>query len=150
MRERAQTFDSPDGERSIGRTVAAFNAVTGRHLEEWEGWLFMALLKFVRGATRSGGHQDSEEDAISYAALLAETRASARLKPQPSAGSVRVEASDDNPLAMPWIRHDYRADRPPGMGPDVVVDYRETPDAMVFRDKASAVHWAGVESWRLA
>ena len=30
------TYDKPDGERSMGKTVAAFNAVTGRDLSEAE------------------------------------------------------------------------------------------------------------------
>ena len=72
MLERAQEYDSPEGERSMGRTVAAFNVLTGNILSEQEGWLFMMLLKLARQAQTDTWHQDSSEDAIAYAALMAE------------------------------------------------------------------------------
>lgn len=75
LHERGKDYDKPEGERSMGRTVAAFNAVTGRDLTESEGWLFMAVLKQVRGFTRSGFHADSFDDLIAYAALMAEAKA---------------------------------------------------------------------------
>lgn len=74
MHERGQTYDAPAGERSMGKTVAAFNAITGRDLSEGEGWMFMTLLKAVRGFTRSSYHADSFEDLIAYAALMAEAK----------------------------------------------------------------------------
>lgn len=74
MHERGQTYDKPEGERSMGKAVAAFNTVTGHTLKESEGWLFMTLLKAVRSETRSEPHQDSLEDLIAYAALYAEAR----------------------------------------------------------------------------
>lgn len=76
LHERGQNYDKPEGERSMGRTVAAFNAITGRDLSEAEGWLFMQQLKQVRLFTRSGYHIDSAEDNIAYAALMAEAKAS--------------------------------------------------------------------------
>lgn len=75
MRARAATYDQPGGERSMGKTVAAFNAVTGRDLSEAEGWLLMAILKQVRLFSAPGYHADSSEDLISYAALLGEAKA---------------------------------------------------------------------------
>lgn len=33
MRDRAATYDKPEGERSMGKTVQAFNAITGRNME---------------------------------------------------------------------------------------------------------------------
>lgn len=78
MHERASTYDEPQGERSMGKTVAAFNAITGRELAESEGWLFMSLLKAVRAQTRSAPHQDSLEDMIAYTALFAEARGEGR------------------------------------------------------------------------
>lgn len=78
MHDRAAIYDAPAGERSMGKTVAAFNAITGRDLSESEGWLFMALLKAVRAQTRSEPHQDSLEDMIAYAALYAEARGGGR------------------------------------------------------------------------
>lgn len=78
MHERGKTYDAPEGERSMGKTVAAFNAITGRDMTESEGWLFMATLKQVRGFTRSTYHADSFEDLIAYAALMAEARGAGR------------------------------------------------------------------------
>ena len=78
MHDRASTYDEPEGERSMGKTVTAFNAVTGRDLTESEGWLLMALLKQVRLFTRSAYHGDSAEDAIAYLALMAEAKGAGR------------------------------------------------------------------------
>lgn len=78
MAERAATYDKPEGERSMGRTVAAFNEITGRELTESEGWLLMGLLKMVRDRQRPAGHQDSCEDLVAYAALYGESRLAGR------------------------------------------------------------------------
>jgi hypothetical protein len=74
LHERGQSYDKPQGERSMARTVSAFNTITGRDLTEAEGWLFMQQLKQVRLFTRSGYHADSAEDNIAYAALMAEAK----------------------------------------------------------------------------
>lgn len=74
MDARAQTYDRPDGERSMARTVAAFNAVTGHNLSESDGWMLMMLLKAVRLTQRATYHADSAEDLVAYAALLGESR----------------------------------------------------------------------------
>lgn len=78
MHDRASTYDKPEGERSMGRAIDAFNAITGRDLSESEGWLMMAVLKAVRAQTRSEPHRDSLEDLIAYAALYAESRGEGR------------------------------------------------------------------------
>lgn len=78
MRDRATTYDKPEGERSMGRTVAMFNAATGRDLSESEGWLLMGCLKIVRDLSRPVPHQDSVEDSIAYAALRGEARMAGR------------------------------------------------------------------------
>ena len=73
MRDRAATYDKPEGERSMAKTVAAFNAITGKSLSVAEGWLLMAVLKQVRVFQNPAKpHQDSLEDGVAYAALLAE------------------------------------------------------------------------------
>lgn len=73
MEERGKQYDKPSGERSMGKTVAAFNAITGRDLTEAEGWLLMICLKNVRFFSNTAApHQDSLEDAIAYSALLTE------------------------------------------------------------------------------
>jgi len=73
MEDRAATYDTPDGERSMKATVKAFNAITHRNLTESEGWLFMTCLKQVRTFTSSKPHQDSIEDLIAYSALMGES-----------------------------------------------------------------------------
>lgn len=78
MHDRASTYDTPGGERSMGKAVTAFNAITGRNLTESEGWLLMQVLKDVRLFTRSEYHADSAEDCISYAALKAEAKGAGR------------------------------------------------------------------------
>ena len=75
MEERGRQYDKPEGERSMGATVTAFNAITGHHLTEAEGWLLLQLLKDVRQWQRPGYHQDSAEDCVAYAALKAEALA---------------------------------------------------------------------------
>lgn len=78
INQRASTYDQPQGERSMAATVAAFNAVTGRDLQESEGWTFMQILKIVRDRTAAGGHADSQEDNVAYGALAAEARRAGR------------------------------------------------------------------------
>lgn len=74
MKERGKQYDKPEGERSMGKCVAAFNLITNRDLTEAEGWLLLQLLKDVRQWQRPGYHQDSAEDCIAYAALKAEAK----------------------------------------------------------------------------
>lgn len=71
LSERGKQYDGSNQERSMASTVAAFNAVYGTTMTELQGWHFMCLLKMVR--QRAGGHVDSAEDLIAYAALAAET-----------------------------------------------------------------------------
>ena len=71
--QRGKDYDLPEGERSMAATVAAFNAITGRTLDESDGWLFMLLLKQVRQYQKPGFHKDSAIDGIAYAALMAES-----------------------------------------------------------------------------
>lgn len=71
--ERGQTYDKPTGERSMGATVTAFNAITGRDLSEAEGWLLLQTLKDVRQwQNPSKYHHDSALDGVAYSALKAE------------------------------------------------------------------------------
>jgi hypothetical protein len=74
MTERGKQYDKPDGERSMGRAVSAFNCITGRDLTEAEGWLLLQTLKDVRLWQGPGYHQDSAQDCIAYAALKAEAK----------------------------------------------------------------------------
>ena len=73
MLDRATTYDKPDGERSMTKTVQAFNAITGRDITTAEGWLMLAVLKQVRAFQNPGKpHIDSLEDGPAYLALMAE------------------------------------------------------------------------------
>lgn len=77
MRDRAATYDKPEGERSMGATVEAFRAITGHTLTEEQGWLFMQLLKAVR--SQQGAYRaDSYEDGAAYVSLAGEAAARER------------------------------------------------------------------------
>ncbi len=69
---RAKLRDLPQGERSMARTVAAFNAIAGMNLDERDGWLFMVCLKMAR-ATAGEHHLDDYIDLASYGALAGES-----------------------------------------------------------------------------
>lgn len=71
MEDRAVTYDKEGGERSMGKTVAAFNVITGSNLTEEEGWLFMEILKQVR-SMQGSFKADNYEDLAAYAALRGE------------------------------------------------------------------------------
>lgn len=77
MDDRATTYDQKGGERSMGKTVTAFNALTGHQLTEEQGWLLMELLKCAR--SQQGKYRaDNYEDATAYAALRGEAAAHER------------------------------------------------------------------------
>lgn len=77
MEDRVKTYDAPGGERSMGKTVAAFNIITGHNLTEEAGWLFMEILKQVR--SQQGNYRaDNYEDMVAYAALRGECAARER------------------------------------------------------------------------
>ena len=77
MQDRAASRDTPEGERSMGRCVKAFNAMFSTELTETQGWQFMELLKMARSV---GGEfrLDDFTDGVAYAALAGESEA--RLK----------------------------------------------------------------------
>ena len=74
MKDRGETYDQPEGERSMGKTVAAFAAVTGVQISEQQGWQFMELLKMVR-SNQGGYRADSFVDGAAYASLAGEAAA---------------------------------------------------------------------------
>jgi len=71
---RAKERDNSNGERSMAKTVDAFNALFGHQLTETQGWQFMELLKIARSA---GGNyrRDDFLDGAAYAALAGESAA---------------------------------------------------------------------------
>lgn len=73
QKERGEQYDKPSGERSMGATVRAFNAITGHMLEESDGWMLLGLLKLVRQSQNPEKyHHDSALDFVAYASLYAE------------------------------------------------------------------------------
>lgn len=93
--ERGKQYDSPEGERSMGRTVQAFNAITGRDLIEAEGWLLLQVLKDVRQwQNPEAYHHDSALDGVAYASLKAEALCNA---PRP------IPKDAQEVLPDPWI-----------------------------------------------
>lgn len=76
IQTRGTERDQPDGERSMARTVAMFNALKGTNLSETDGWDFMECLKMARA--QGGAYKaDDYTDRIGYAALAAESAAKA-------------------------------------------------------------------------
>lgn len=77
LEERGKNYDSQgtNKERSMGKTIDAFNIITNHDLTESEGWLLLQILKDVRQWSAPTYHQDSGEDCIAYAALKNEALA---------------------------------------------------------------------------
>jgi hypothetical protein len=77
LREAADLIDQRaaerdvDAERSMGRTIAAFNTLTGHALTETNGWLLLAILKLAR-ATVGKFQPDDLKDCAAYVALALE------------------------------------------------------------------------------
>ncbi len=71
--DRAAQRDTPEGERSMAKTVKAFNIIYNRDLTEEEGWQFMVLLKMSRGS-QGDYNPDDAEDQTAYSALAGECK----------------------------------------------------------------------------
>lgn len=71
MNDRAATYNAPEGERSMAKTVEMFNTLKGTELSATDGWEFMMLLKLVR-ANQGDFKSDNYEDLTAYAALAGE------------------------------------------------------------------------------
>ncbi|GGJ06410.1 DUF6378 domain-containing protein [Halopseudomonas pertucinogena] len=92
MKDRAATYDRPEGERSMCATVEAFRAITGIRVTQEQGWLFMALLKAVR--SQQGAYRaDSYEDGAAYFALAGE--AAGRYHKRPVIRELYTEADEN-------------------------------------------------------
>lgn len=70
LEDRAAVRDK-DEERSMERTVDAFNALHKTNLTEEQGWQFMILLKLAR-ASAGNYHADDYTDICGYGALAGE------------------------------------------------------------------------------
>lgn len=71
MKDRAATYDAPAGERSMAKTVAMYNALTGQTMTEEQGWKFMCCLKLAR-SEQGDFRADNFEDLAAYAGLAGE------------------------------------------------------------------------------
>lgn len=69
--QRAETYDSPEGERSAPRAAAIFNAWTGKNITADDIIRVLIAVKMARNH-QSPGHQDTIEDLPAYFALLGE------------------------------------------------------------------------------
>lgn len=110
MRDRAATYDKPEGERSMAQTVAVFNLFHGTALTEAQGWHMLQILKDVRLFSSDGYHADSAEDCTAYSALKAEAMAAqAETKPAATAPVVVPHEPEYGPDSVafggwgPWI-----------------------------------------------
>ena len=84
-RQRDTSTDGTHKERSMARSVAAFNAIEGTNLTERQGWAFMQILKMARaGATARNGKANVDDyvDGAAYAALACEAAVEATLNRQ--------------------------------------------------------------------
>lgn len=77
MKARATQRDAENGERSMAKTVEMFNAYKGLGLSESDGWVFMVLLKLVRGS-QGQFHMDDYVDGSAYFSLLGEAESKGR------------------------------------------------------------------------
>ena len=77
QQDRANQRDTPNGERSMAKTVTSFNAMYDTHLTEEQGWMFMVFLKASR-ASQGKFVADDYEDGTSYFSLAGEAAAEER------------------------------------------------------------------------
>lgn len=96
LAERGKEYDKPEGERSMARCVAAFNAITGHNLTEASGWLLLQVLKDVRQWQNPDRyHEDSAVDCVNYAALKAEALS--------EKGSDNIEVVPTKEIKPDWL-----------------------------------------------
>ena len=149
MLDRATTYDKPDGERSMTKTVQAFNAITGRDITTAEGWLMLAVLKQVRAFQNPGKpHVDSLEDGPAYLALMAEEMLSGGVSEAESpAPSEPAPPADSPKLAVGQVWKDRK-------GREVTIVSSKNEGDWPFRGdneetySRDGVVWAGANSSR--
>jgi len=69
--ERGKSYDSSGRERSMKRTVDAFNAMYNKNLTTEEGWMFMVFLKAAR-STGNNHKLDNYLDGAAFFSLAGE------------------------------------------------------------------------------
>lgn len=135
--ERGKQYDSPEGERSMGRTVQAFNAITGRDLTEAEGWLLLQVLKDVRQWQNPGQfHHDSALDCVAYASLKGEAL---------SAGGEHDGAEVLPSVPDGWIEHDGKG-CPVKLGVLVELRHRDGTTTAPQACTPSGSYWRWVDA----
>jgi hypothetical protein len=142
--ERGKQYDSPEGERSMGRTVQAFNAITGRDLTEAEGWLLLQTLKDVRQWQNPDKyHHDSALDGVAYASLKAEALCNAPRPIDPNAAEVKMFPFTMPRLEDDWIEHGGVWEAAP-RGSEVFIRTRRgsVSGPIRLRDDLSSSCWA--------
>ncbi len=83
LRQRGTEYDGKGyqgGERSMEKTCAIFEAMTGIRLSEVDGWRFLMCLKLARSTTGKP-KLDNYVDMAGYASLLGECHLNNRLDP---------------------------------------------------------------------
>ena len=90
MSDRASTYDSPGGERSIHKARVMFNLLTDNQgmTSDERAWLFMVILKLVR-SQQGDVRLDNYEDAAAYVALAGESAMQERNVPVPKTGDIQ-------------------------------------------------------------
>jgi hypothetical protein len=73
LANRGKQYDSKGQERSMAKIVQVFELITKIKLSEYQGWVFMQVLKLVRANATEEPHLDSILDGINYGALAAES-----------------------------------------------------------------------------
>lgn len=142
QKERGEQYDKPSGERSMGATVRAFNAITGHALEESDGWMLLGLLKLVRQSQNPEKyHHDSALDFVAYASLYAEAA---------SEQCGQVEEPDPELVPITELSHkwiEWRAGHCP-VERGTMIDVKDR-DGEVYLAVAALDHYSNTEKYWL-
>ena len=134
LAERGKDYDQPQGERSMGKCVRAFNAITGRDLSEAEGWLLLQVLKDVRQWQNPDRyHADSAIDGVSYSALKAEALSQQALKDDIAASEITFMRAD---AALEMLYN------PPGLNESLM--------SVLLSDRETLTNDFGKPDWKYA
>lgn len=142
LQDRAASRDQPDGERSMARAVAMFNAYAGgdRRMSETDGWMFMVFLKAAR-AVQGTVNEDDYIDGAAYFALAGES--ATRGGPEP--------AAEEPAIPRGWTKWQVGSEIPRG-SIEVVLrgGYTSEGDASDFRwgvrnDESNIVAYRRIE-----
>ena len=81
MAQRGKQYDGNDKglERSMGRIVTAYNAITDQAMTEAQGHAFMTVLKMVRAELSRDYDADHYVDGVNYMAMYGEAKHAAEV-----------------------------------------------------------------------